>query len=118
PLEQALNARGVQTISYDASGTGGSPPRLLPKHMKALARQAARVLDTLGYPSADVLGVSFGGAVAQQLALSDPGYVRNLVLTSTMCGLGGIPGSPLALALSTTPLRYYSPSLLGLGAGV
>ena len=33
PLERALNARGIQTIAYDASGTGDSPPRLIPQRM-------------------------------------------------------------------------------------
>jgi hypothetical protein len=35
--------------------------------------------------------------------------VRRLVLASTSCGLGGVPGTPLALGLLATPLRYYSP---------
>ncbi len=112
PLERALNARGVQTIAYDASGNGDSPPRLVPQRMPGLARQAARVLDALGHPSADVLGVSFGGAVAQQFAVDNPHRVRRLVLASTMCGLGGVPGNPVALSLLATPLRYYSPAFL------
>ena len=65
--------------------------------MHGLARQAAHVLDALGHPDADVLGVSFGGAVAQELTLANPHRVRRLVLVSTMCGLGGVPGNPLAL---------------------
>ena len=68
PLEQELNGRGIQTIAYDASGTGDSPARLVPLRMAGLARQAAHLLGTLGFPTADVLGVSFGGAVAQELA--------------------------------------------------
>jgi hypothetical protein len=75
-----------------------------------LAQQAAHLLDVLGIPEADVLGVSFGGAVAQQLALDNPQRVRRLVLASTSVGLGGVPGHPLALALLATPLRYYSPA--------
>lgn len=110
PLERALNARGVQTIAYDASGTGDSPPRLVPPGMGGLARQAAHVLDALGHPDADVLGVSFGGAVAQQLTLDNPHRVRRLVFVSTACGIGGVPGNPVAVALLATPLRYYSPS--------
>jgi pimeloyl-ACP methyl ester carboxylesterase len=35
-----------------------------------------------------------------------------------MCGLGGVPGNPLALSLLATPLRYYSPTFLRLTAGV
>jgi poly(3-hydroxyalkanoate) depolymerase len=112
PLEQALNAHQIQTIAFDASGTGHSPPRLLPARMPGLARQAAHLLDALGHPYADVLGVSFGGAVAQELTLSNPHRVRRLVLASTMCGLGGLPGNPLALAIMATPLRYYSPAFM------
>jgi poly(3-hydroxyoctanoate) depolymerase len=117
PLERALNADGVQTIAYDASGTGDSPARLVPQRMPGLARQAARLLDTLGLPVVDVLGVSFGGAVAQELTLANPHRVRRLILASTMCGIGGVPGNPLALAVLATPLRYYSPTFLRLTAG-
>jgi poly(3-hydroxyoctanoate) depolymerase len=110
PLEDALVQHGVQTIAYDVPGTGESPPRLVPLRVPGLARQAAHLLDVLGIPEADVLGVSFGGAVAQQLALDSPQRVRRLVLASTAVGLGGVPGNPFALALLATPLRYYSPS--------
>ena len=118
PLERALSGHGIQTIAYDASGTGHSPTRLLPQRMPGLARQAAHLLDALGHPSAYVLGVSYGGAVAQELALGNPHRVRRLVLASTSCGLGGVPGNPLALSLLATPLRYYSPTFLRLTAGV
>jgi poly(3-hydroxyoctanoate) depolymerase len=110
PLEDALVQHGIQTIAYDAPGTGESPTRLVPLRASGLARQAAHLLDVLGIPEADVLGVSFGGAVAQQLALDNPQRVGRLVLASTSVGLGGVPGNPLALALLATPLRYYSPS--------
>jgi pimeloyl-ACP methyl ester carboxylesterase len=118
PLERALNDHGIQTIAYDASGTGHSPARLVPRRMAGLARQAAHLLDALGHPDADVLGVSFGGAVAQELAVANPHRVRRLVLASTSCGLGGVPGNPLALSLLATPLRYYSPAFLRLTAGI
>ena len=117
-LERAVNRHGIQTIAYDASGTGHSPTRLVPQRMPGLARQAAHLLDALGHPHADVLGVSFGGAVAQELALGNPHRVRRLVLASTGCGLGGVPGNPLAMSLLATPLRYYSPAFLRLTAGV
>ena len=118
PLERELNARGVQTIAYDASGTGESPTRLVPQRMPGLARQAAHILDALGHPDAGVLGVSFGGAVAQELTLANPHRVGRLVLASTTCGVGGVPGNPLALSLLATPLRYYSPTFLRLTANM
>ena len=116
PLERELNSRGIQTIAYDASGTGESPSRLLPRRMPGLARQAVRLLDVLGLPRVDVLGVSFGGAVAQELALRNPHRVDHLVLAGTSCGLGGIPGHPVALAMLANPLRYYSPTFFRFSA--
>ena len=124
PLERALNEQGVQTITYDAPGTGESPPRMIPRRMPGLARQAAHLLDVLGLPRVDVLGVSFGGAVAQELVLRNPHRVGRVVLAATTCGLGSVPGHPLALALLATPLRYRSPAFFRLtapflyGAGV
>ena len=118
PLERVLNDHGIQTIAFDASGTGDSPARLIPKRMPGLARQAARVLDALGHPTAAVLGVSFGGAVAQEMTLANPHRVNQLFLASTMCGLGGIPGNPLALSVLSTPLRYYSPAFMRATANI
>ena len=112
PLERELHARGFQTITYDASGTGLSPPRLVPLRPHDLARQAAHLLDALGLAEVDVLGVSFGGGVAQELAVRNPHRVRHLILASTACGLGGVPGTPLALGLLATPMRYYSPRVM------
>jgi poly(3-hydroxyoctanoate) depolymerase len=116
PLERALVDHDIQTIAYDAPGTGESPSRLVPRRMSGLARHAAHLLDALALPRVDVLGVSFGGAVAQELALHNPHRVRRLVLAGTTCGLGSVPGNPLALAALVTPLRYYSPQFFRLVA--
>jgi poly(3-hydroxyoctanoate) depolymerase len=113
PLEQALNANGVQTLALDAPGTGKSSPYRRPRRMPGLARTVERTLDALGYERVDVLGVSFGGILAQQLAHQAPHRVRRLVLAATAAGvpfLGGIPGSPRALLALATPRRYQSPA--------
>ena len=96
------------TISFDAPGTGESEVPPWPLRMKDLARLAAGVLDGQGVQNTDVLGVSFGGAVAQELVHRFPERVRRLILAATMCGVGGVPGKPSALALLSTPYRYYS----------
>ncbi len=114
PFVQAIEGR--QTIAFDAPGTGESDPPRRPLRMRGLADVAARLVDQLGYAKVDVLGVSFGGAVAQQLAFQAPERVGRLVLAATACGVGAVPGSPLALAILLTPLRYYSRPYLRLVA--
>ena len=111
PVESALNAHGVQTLAMDAPGTGESTRYRRPRRMPGLARTVERTLEALGYDRVDVLGVSFGGVLAQQLAHQAPGRVRRLVLAATAAGvpgLGGVPGSPRALLALATPRRYRS----------
>lgn len=101
PFTQALSGRTV--VTFDAPGVGGSPTPILPLSISMLAGLAASVLDEAGLDSADVLGFSYGGAVAQQLAAHTPARVRRLVLVSTSCGVGATPGSQDALRGLRTP---------------
>lgn len=94
PLTQALSRT---VVSFDAPGIGASPTPVLPLTITMLAGLAASVLDEVGLGTADVLGFSHGGAVAQQLAVGAPDRVRRLVLVSTSCGLGATPGNQDAL---------------------
>ena len=64
--------------------------------------------DLSGWRQVSVLGLSFGGAVAQQLAYQSPELVRRLVLCGTGPGIGGPPGAPAALQELASPARYYS----------
>jgi poly(3-hydroxyoctanoate) depolymerase len=109
PFEEALDPRVVQTITVDAPGTGGSSAYRFPRRMSGLASTMDQMLDALGYDKVDVLGVSFGGALAQQLAHQAPDRVRRLVLAATGAGLGGVPASPRVLLALATPRRYYQP---------
>jgi poly(3-hydroxyoctanoate) depolymerase len=112
PFERELTALGVQTISFDAPGVGQSTAYRRPRRMRAVASTVEQLLDALGYDQVDVLGVSLGGAIAQQLAHQVPGRVRRLVLAATAAGvpgLGGVPGSPRVLLALATPRRYDQP---------
>jgi poly(3-hydroxyoctanoate) depolymerase len=108
-FETSLHAHGLQTIIYDAPGTGDSTGYRRPRRVPALARTIERLLTALGYDQVDVLGVSFGGGIAQQLAHQAPTRVRRLVLAATMPGVGGVPGHPRALLAMATPRRYFDP---------
>ena len=96
---------GFELITFDPPGLGGSSPARLELGMSELADLTARLLDTLGQGRLDVLGYSWGGALAQELAHRHPGRVRRLVLCGTTCGLGGMPGNPQALAALAIPRR-------------
>jgi poly(3-hydroxyalkanoate) depolymerase len=112
PLLEHLPGR--TSIVFDAPGTGESAQPRLPLRMRDVAAITDGMVDQLGYDQVDVIGVSFGGFLAQQLAYQAPARVRRLILAATAPGFGAIPGNPLALLALMTPLRYYSPAFLRL----
>jgi poly(3-hydroxyalkanoate) depolymerase len=103
---------GRPSIAFDAPGVGESSVPLIPPTIGGVARLMMEVLDHLGVPTVDVLGVSWGGALAQEVARHGGERVRRLVLCATMAGGLPIPGDPRVLAILATPLRYWSPSYL------
>ena len=103
---------GRPTIAFDAPGVGESSVPLIPPTVGGVARLILKVLDHLGVPTVDVLGVSWGGALAQELARHGGERVRRLVLCATGAGPLIVPGDPRVLAILATPLRYWSPSYL------
>ena len=105
PLARRVAGRAADRVRRARHRALATPP--IPLSLEALARVAEGVLDELGVEQADVLGYSFGGAVAQRLARRAPERVRRLVLAATTPGWGGVPGSLRTLARMSTPLRYY-----------
>jgi pimeloyl-ACP methyl ester carboxylesterase len=85
PLPDLL-ADDFEVIVFDNRGVGESDVPEGPYAIAQLAADAVAVLDAAGAERAHVLGVSLGGYVAQELALSFPRRVRKLVLGSTSPG--------------------------------
>ena len=106
-----------RTIAFDPPGIGETELPCRPYLVGRQASFAAGVLDAVGAPRAHVLGVSLGGAVAQELARSFPHRVDRLVLVSTSTGALGVPGRPGALAHFLRPTAYASMSGIERNAG-
>jgi len=108
PLLDAIDPH-IEVIRFDVPGVGGSPAITLPVGFPQLALLVARMLDQLGYRRVDVLGFSWGGALAQQLAVQHGCRVRRLVLVSTGTGTLMVPGRPGVLLRMLSPRRFRDP---------
>ena len=108
PFVDALDPRRP-VIRFDMPGIGGSPAPVVPYHLGMLSSLLTGLLDQLGYAQADVLGISWGGGLAQQFALSRPDRVRRLVLVATGPGALMVPGHPRILLRMLSPRRHRDP---------
>jgi poly(3-hydroxyalkanoate) depolymerase len=105
PMIARLGA--VETVIFDVPGAGKSPPPRFPYRLFMLARLARKLLDELGMSTVDVMGVSWGGGLAQQFAIQYPKRVRRLVLAATAMGPPAMwPGHPRVLLKMLHPQRY------------
>jgi poly(3-hydroxyalkanoate) depolymerase len=105
-------------VRFDVPGTGASPDSPMPYGFPYLAAVIGRLLKKVGIRDrVDVLGVSWGGALAQQFAFQHPHRCRRLILVSTGTGLMMVPGRPRVLAKMVTPRRFidhkYAASIAG-----
>ena len=117
-FEPFLNAlHGPEAIIFDVPGVGGSPAPWWPYRPSLLARLSARLLDQLGHEQVDVLGFSWGGALAQEFAYQDAKRCRRLVLAATSPGHLMVPGKLTALLKMATPRRYKDPDYMRRVAG-
>jgi poly(3-hydroxyalkanoate) depolymerase len=117
PFVDALDP-AIEVIRFDVPGTGGSPAPLVPYRFSMHAWLVTKMLDQLGYRrQVDALGVSWGGALAQQFAFQYSRRCRRLILVSTATGALMVPGRPWALAQMATPRRYQNPAYMAQNAG-
>jgi poly(3-hydroxyalkanoate) depolymerase len=104
-------------VRFDVPGTGGSPRSILPYGFPYLAWVLGRMLSKLGIGVVDVLGLSWGGALAQQFAFQNPRRCRRLALVSTGTGVLMVPAHPRVLAKMVTPRRFSDPDYAASIAG-
>ena len=104
-------------VRFDVPGTGGSPTSVAPYGFPYLAWVLGRLLSELEISAVDVLGLSWGGALAQQFAFQNPRRCRRLVLVATATGALMVPAHPRVLAKMVTPRRFSDPEYAGSIAG-
>ena len=95
PFVDALDP-AIEVIRFDAPGTGRSQLPSRPYRFTTLALLLREMLHDLGHRQADVLGISWGGGLAQQFALLNPRLCRRLILVATATGPQTmVPPNPL-----------------------
>lgn len=103
----------VSVIIFDIPGVGGSPAPVVPYRFSTLSVLSERLLARLGYDGpVDVLGVSWGGALAQQFARLYPARCRRLILAATSPGVIMVPAKLSVLSKLIGPRRYTDPAYL------
>jgi len=81
--------KAFEVLAYDQRGLGRSAKPDVDYSMADYADDAAGLMAVVGWSSAKVIGVSFGGMVAQELVLRHPEKVARLVLACTSPGGAG-----------------------------
>ncbi|RBY97123.1 poly(3-hydroxyalkanoate) depolymerase [Blastococcus sp. TF02-8] len=109
PLVDALDPRRT-VVRFDVPGVGGSPRPVVPYVLSTLSPVVAGLLSKLGYDDpVDVLGLSWGGGLAQHFAVQHRRRCRKLVLAATATGSLMVPAHPRVLARMLTPRRHRDP---------
>jgi len=99
-------------VTYDMPGVGQSPNPVMPYRPWMMAMLTGHLLDKLGYDKVDVMGVSWGGGMAQQFAFQCPSRVGKVILAATSAGMLMVPGNLASLAKMANPRRYIDPSFM------
>ncbi len=105
PFVEALAERTV--LTFDIPGVGHSPMPARPYRLRDMARLASDLLDALGHAQVDVLGISWGGTLAQEFAYRHGKRCRRLILAATTPGVLMFPGRLATLLKMATPRRYF-----------
>lgn len=89
-----------KTVIFDNRGAGRTDKPAIDYSIKMFAGDTVVLMDALGIKKAHILGVSMGGIIGQEIALSYPERVDKLVLVSTTCGgPNSVPPPPETLQI-------------------
>ncbi|MFC4295094.1 alpha/beta fold hydrolase [Novosphingobium tardum] len=110
PIAQDLAERPV--VLFDMPGIGKSPDPVVPYTPVTMAMTANALLDRLGFGEVDVLGISWGGGIAQQFALQHRSRINRLVLAATSAGMTMAPGDLRTVKRLLDPREYTLPRTL------
>jgi poly(3-hydroxyalkanoate) depolymerase len=109
PFVDALDHKR-SVIRFDVPGVGGSPRPVVPYNLPTFGPVVTGMLGRLGFDDpVDVLGLSWGGGLAQHVAVQHRRRVRRLVLAATGTGSLMVPAHPRVLARMLTPRRHRDP---------
>jgi len=104
-------ARHFEILAYDQRGLGQTSCPDILYTMADYADDANALLEAVGWDRCFVMGISFGGMVAQELALRYAHRVERLVLACTSSG--GVGGASYPLhELADLPLKDYARQML------
>lgn len=101
--------QSIDVIRFDVPGVGSSPDPVVPYRFSHVAAVVGRIVTELGYDRFDVLGISWGGGLAQQIAFQFPRRCRRVVLVATATGSVMVPAHWAVLRKMLTPRRYREP---------
>jgi poly(3-hydroxyalkanoate) depolymerase len=104
PLADWFTDRDI--ITFDMPGVGRSPTAMFPYRPWQMCDLATKLLDKYGFTKVDVMGVSWGGAMAQQFAWQCAKRTGRLILAATSMGMLMVPGDPAVLMKMASPRRY------------
>lgn len=110
PFAEMLEERPF--IMFDMPGVGGSPDPVIPYNAFVMSWISDQLLDRFGIDQVDVMGVSWGGAMAQHFTMQHPGKVNRLILAATTAGMFMVPGNFAALSKMADPRRYIDPDYM------
>ena len=86
---ESILSEHFEILAHDQRGLGQTDRPDIPYSMADYAMDADALVGALGWDSFSVFGVSFGGMVAQEFAVSYPDGVERLVLACSSAGGAG-----------------------------